>query len=127
MTMSTAIDSQKYVVIEVKNASLIDVENGKPFLFFIKIKPASGIHVNVQPPISVKPLTDGTTINVKRIPESGEYLDLSKPIEVECNVTGMNRGQHKVNFVVTYTYCSEKEKWCRFGKDTTSISLRVKK
>ncbi|MFZ1080806.1 MAG: hypothetical protein WAO19_02640 [Candidatus Kryptoniota bacterium] len=126
ITMNIAADSQKYVIVEVKSPTT-NVENGKPFSFFIKIKPANGIHINVQPPISIKPLTDGTTMNVKEIPESGEYLDLSKPIEVEGVVTRMNLGQRKVNFVVSYTYCSEKEKWCRFGKDTISVSLRVKK
>ena len=101
--------------------------NGKPFFFFVRIKPADGIHINAKPPVNVKSLTDGATMSVKKIPESGEYLDSSKPIEVEGNFTGMNPGRYKVDFVVSYTYCSDKEKWCRFGNDTASITVRVKK
>jgi len=126
MTMSVTIDSQKYVTVKVKN-NPINVADGKSFLFYVDIKPVEGIHINAQPPISMKLLDHGTTMVVKKIPQSGEYLDLSKPVEIEGNISDLDAGEHKVNFVVSYTYCSEKEKWCRMGKDTVSITLNVKK
>ncbi|HUI28599.1 MAG TPA: hypothetical protein VLX91_00175 [Candidatus Acidoferrales bacterium] len=125
-TMSIAVYPQKYVVLEVKN-NFIDVENGKPFKFLIEVRPSSGIHVNAQPPISVKPCDSAAKVSVKEPPKSGEYLDLSNPIEVECNVTGLDAGSHELGFVVGYTFCSNKEGWCRMSKDTVSVVVRVKK
>ncbi|MGO9481332.1 MAG: hypothetical protein ACLP05_06095 [Candidatus Kryptoniota bacterium] len=133
MTMSSVIDSQKYVAIEVENADSMVAENGKPFSFSIRVKPASGIHVNAQPPLYVKSLADGVTMNFKPVQSlggqtaAGEYLDLSKPLRVECNIMDMAIGRHKIDFVISYTYCSEEGKWCRFGNDTTAISVRVEK
>lgn len=125
-TMSIAFDPQKYVGVETKPAS-IEVENGKRFSFFITLRPASGIHINAEPPISVKPAIDGARLSVREIPKKGDYVDSSKPIKVDCTVTGVGAGLHKISFVVGYTFCSENEGWCRMGKDTLSVSVRVKK
>ena len=124
--MVVAFDSQNYVVVEIKGRTA-EVRNDKPFLLYLSMKPIGGIHINVEPPISVKQLDDMTALNVKKVPKSGEYLDSSKPIEVECKVKGVGAGPHKLRFVVDYTYCSDKEGWCRMGKDTVSATVRVKK
>jgi len=126
MTMSFALDSQKFVVVEVKS-DFFAVENGKPFPILIEIKPVEGIHLNAKPPISVRSLTNDLTIKIEKVPTVGEWLDTSRPIKVEGNVTSMNPGRHEVDFILSYTYCSEKEKWCRFGNDTISIGLKLKK
>jgi len=126
MIMSIATDSQKYVTIRVKKDLLV-VENDKPFSFYIIVKPASGIHVNAQPPVSVKPLEAEMIMKLKKITMLGEWLDSSKPIEIEGKVASMDSGEHEIKFIVSYTYCSEKDKWCRFGNDTISVSLKVKK
>jgi len=128
ITMSVALDSQKYVVVEVKSQSSV-VENGKPFFLFFIIKAVSGVHLNAQPPISIKPIGDTTTIKIKGVTEqkSGEYLDVSKPIEVECRLNGAEAASRKLSFEIGYTYCSEKDGWCRMGKDTVSVTVRVKK
>ncbi len=126
MTMSIAPESQKYVVVELKKPP-IEVENGKPFSIFINMKPSSGIHLNAQPPISVKPLSGSETVNVKELSKSGEYLNSAKPVEVECTITGVSVGPHKMSFIVGYTYCSEKDGWCRMGKDTVSVTVKVLK
>lgn len=126
LTMSTGFDSQKYVAVEVEKTS-IRAESGKPFLLFVKIRPEDGIHVNAQPPVSVKSLDSQTTLNVKAMPKSGEYLDPSKPIKIEGRVTGVGAGPRKISFIVEYTYCSEKDRWCRMGKDTVSVTIRLKK
>jgi hypothetical protein len=136
ITMSVALDSQKYVVVEVKTRSAV-VENDKPFFLFVAIKPISGVHINAQPPISIKTIGSAATINIKEVPEPrahaplaqklGEYLDVSKPIEVECKLAGVKAGPHKLSFAIDYTYCSEKDGWCRMGKDTVFVTVRVKK
>ncbi len=91
------------------------------------MKPASDIHVNVEPPIDAKSLTSGATMIVKTIPAAGEWLDSAKPIEIEGKVVHISAGRHDLKFILNYTFCSEKEKWCRFGKDTVSIRVSVGK
>ena len=132
-TMSVAFNSQKYVAVDAKSQTR-NVENGKTFLILVTIKPVDGIHVNAAPPLSIKPLVEDamsgnglTTLGVKAISKKGDYLDLSKPIQVECKVTGINPGLHKINFIVGYTFCSEKEGWCRMGSDTVSVTVKVRK
>ena len=126
LAMNVAFNSQKYVVVEVRSKS-VEVENEKPFPLFVSIKPAVGIHVNVGPPISIKSPDKSTTLNIKDMPKSGEYLDPSRPIEVEGEIRGVNIGRYKIIFTVGYTYCSEKEGWCRMGNDTVSVTVNVKK
>ncbi len=126
MTMSFVFNSKKEVSVEVKPAS-VEVKNGQSFSFFVRLKSVAGVHINAQPPVSVKSETEGASLTVTEIPKAGEYLDSSKPIKVECKVTGMKAGVHKLNFVVGYTYCSETEGWCRMGKDESSIEIKVKK
>lgn len=133
MTMSITFNSQKYVAVDARSQSA-SIENGKPFLILITIKPVDGIHVNAQPPISIMPLVEdparensSTTFNIKEISKKGDYLESSKPIQVESKVTGFSAGFHEINFVVRYTFCSDKEGWCRMGNDTVSVTIRVKK
>jgi hypothetical protein len=126
LTLNSGFDSQRYVTVKVERTS-IQVESGKPFFIFVKIRPADGIHVNAQPPVSVKSLDSQTTLNIKAIPSSGDYLNPSKPIEIEGRVSGVGAGPHKISFIVDYTYCSEKDRWCRMGKDTVFVTIRLKK
>jgi len=123
--MSVAFESQKYVVVELKSKS-VEVENDVAFVLLVSLKPANGIHVNVEPPISVKPLDESTKLNLKEVSMSGDYFDSSKPIIGECKVTRVAVGKHKISFIVNYTYCSDKEGWCRMGKDTVSATVNVK-
>ena len=120
------VDSHKYVTVEIKKNS-VAVENGKPFSVFIQLKPAYGIHLNAKPPVSVKSLTDNLKMKVEDVPIVGEWIDPARPIEIKGNVISMNSVRHEAKFVLSYTYCSEKEKWCRFGNDTISIFLKAKK
>ena len=133
MTMSMTFNSQKYVVVGAKGKSTF-VENGTPFIVLVTLKPAEGIHVNAQPPISVKLVDEpsagegsSTVLKVKNIPRRGDSLDSSKPVEVECEVSGAGSGERNIAFVVGYTFCSSKEGWCRMGSDTVSVTVRVKR
>jgi hypothetical protein len=98
-----------------------------PFLVIVRVKPAEGIHVNAEPPLSIIALDSGISVKLKKVFKSGEYLDPSKPIEVECRADSTDPGPHRFSFVVGYTYCSEKDGWCRMGKDTVFVNVRVKK
>ncbi len=126
MMMSVAFGSAGYVKVEVKPATL-EVENGTPASFELRLKAGDGIHVNAVPPITIKTTTDGAELSVSDLPRTGDYLDLGRPIKIQCKVTGLEPGLHRVDFVLGYTYCSDNEGWCRMGKDSTSIEIKVKK
>lgn len=123
--MSFAFDTPKHVTVEVPS-SLIEVENGRPVLFRIRLTPADGIHINMNPPVSVTSETVGASLKVREADTSGEYLDSTEPITVECLADGMTPGLHRARFLIRYTYCSEKEQWCRMGNDSALVELMVK-
>lgn len=122
LTMSSGFDSQKYVSVKAERTS-VHVESGKPFFLFVRIRPADGIHVNAQPPVSVRSLDSQTTLNVKNIPSTGDYLDSSKPVKIEGKLSGVAGEPRRISFIVEFTYCSEKGRWCRVGKDTVSVTI----
>ncbi len=123
--MSFTFGTPKYVTVEVPS-SFVEVENGKSVLFFIRLAPADGIHINVEPSVSVNSETHGASFKVAGVKASGEYLDSEKPVAVECLAEGMTPGLHRAWILISYTYCSEKEQWCRMGNDSVSVELMVK-
>jgi hypothetical protein len=123
--MAMLLNFEKYVLLEAKSKS-VDVRNEVPFLVLVSMKPVKGIHINTEPPISVTALDRKVTAHVKAVHKSRGYLDSSKPIEVECKPIGVEPGLHKFSYSVNYAYCSEKDGWCRMGRDTVSVTVRVK-
>lgn len=119
-------NSQDYVVVRPKTTMML-VENGKSFRILVDLRAATGIHVNSRPPVSVKSLDDKITATVGTMPDSGEYMDVSKPIEIDCTMNGLPAGRHLARFVIGFTFCSVDAGWCRMGDDTVSITLKVKK
>jgi hypothetical protein len=124
--MNHEFNSHEYVSATVEG-SPIDVERGKPFPFFIKLRLADGVHINFEPPVSIVSLDRKVALSFKALPESEGYLDCSKPLEVEGELRDHEVGEHELHFVVSYMYCSDEGKWCRFGKDSMSVTLRIRK
>lgn len=117
-------NSQKYVGVEISPATL-EVANGKEFFLSLSLKPSEGIHLNAEPPVTIKS-ADSVKFSIDSFSKTGEYLDSSKPLRVKCIASGLKSGTHTVIVEITYTYCSSKEGWCRMAKDRRSIDLRVK-
>lgn len=124
--MSFAFGTPGYVTVEVPS-SLLEVDDGKAVLFSLKLTPAEGIHVNLEPPVSVKSETHGASFRVVGVEKSGEYLDSEKPVTVECVANGMATGLHRVWILISYTYCSDEERWCRMSNDSAPVELVVKR
>ncbi len=124
--MSTVFGSTDHVRVEVKPGAL-QVENGSHAWFYLHMRTSEGIHINAEPAITIKSVTKGAELSVVDLPKAGDYLDLAKPIKVMCGVNSFTPGQHRVDFILSYTYCSDKEGWCRMGKDSASIEIKVKK
>ncbi len=124
--MSTVLGSTDYVKVEIRPGTL-EAENGSAVSFTLRLRASEGIHVNAEPTLTVRSTTSGAELSIAEIHKLGDYLDLGKPIKITCKVDGLKPGQQRVNFVLSYTYCSDKEGWCRMGKDSSSIEIHVKK
>ncbi|MCL5267808.1 MAG: hypothetical protein M1469_06880 [Bacteroidetes bacterium] len=122
--MSLAFEANKYITVEVPTYA-VEVENGRPFTFSVKLKTAEGVHVNAQPQISVKSETEGISFRVNTIHKDGDHLDPAKPINIECETDGLATGAHRAKFILRYTYCSDTEKWCRMGSESVTVELKV--
>lgn len=124
--VSVIFGSTDYVKVQVEPATL-EIENGVPASFDVRLRASEGVHINAHPAITVKSETEGADLSVANLPKAGDYLDTDKPIKVRCMVGGLSPGFHRIDFVVGYTYCSDREGWCRIGKDASAIEIKVKK
>ncbi len=122
--MSVGFESGKYVVIDFPSSS-VTVENGKPFQFALRLRPAAGIHINSEPRISAESQSAGVSITVASLHTAGDMLDASQPVVLECKTEGLTPGMHDAVFVLRYTYCSDRDKWCRMATDTVRVELKV--
>lgn len=114
------------VKVAVKPETL-ELRNGSDAVFDLRLEAGEGIHVNTRPAITVESQTKGVELSIKELPKSGDYLDLGRPIEVQCKASGLTQGAHRVDFIVGFTYCSDNEGWCRLGRDSSFIEIEVSK
>lgn len=105
----------------------IELRNGSDAVFDLKLEAGEGIHVNTRPVVIVESQSKGVELSIKELPKSGEYVDPGKPIKVQCKAAGLTAGVHRIDFIVGFTYCNDNEGWCRLGRDTSSIEIRVSK
>lgn len=126
IVMGTLFGTNDYVKVEVVPSSL-ELENGTAATFGVWLKAGEGVHVNARPAVTVKSETRGADFSIEGIQETGDIVDLNQPLRVECRIDGLAPGTHRVDFLLKYTYCSDKEKWCRMGQDSLSLEIEVKK
>jgi hypothetical protein len=94
------------------------------------LKPVSGIHINLQPPIQVKfDSTDVlTAVGKADIPagENPQYFDAVKPIRMPVTISKKTRpGTYTLKGILNYFYCSDAEGWCSNFKQPFEIRLTV--
>ncbi len=126
MMISLGIGTGKYVGLEV-NPSKFEMKEGQSHQFRIRFMPVEGIHVNAQPPLTIKSEVDGVTFRIVKVHASSDYLDPSKPVDIDCTAGRLSPGLHKITFSLGYTFCSDAGKWCRMGNDTLSVDINIKK
>ncbi len=97
----------------------------------IKFKPKNGIHINLDPPISIN-LDSQASVRASgksffKKEDETEYLDVSKPVKqkffIPRNITS---GKHKIKGMLTYFYCSNTEGWCSRFKQPFELDIRIK-
>ncbi|MBI5475238.1 MAG: hypothetical protein HY964_00710 [Ignavibacteriales bacterium] len=97
----------------------------------IKFKPKKDIHINFEPPISVK--FDSSSLfskveklNVPRKPKE-EYLNTSKPVTQKFTLSkNIHPGKQTVKGTLIYFYCSGSDGWCSRFKYPFEVTLKIK-
>jgi len=117
------------VSVSLKERSLKPGETGE---MLIAMRPKSGIHVNLQPPIDIKLDSNSAFALVGGLHTSKgskpEYLDASKPIRQTIKLKKtMKLGTTTVSGTLIYFYCSDADGWCSRFKQPFTLTMSVSK
>ncbi|MBM2841143.1 MAG: hypothetical protein HW412_1671, partial [Bacteroidetes bacterium] len=108
------------------------VTQGGTGKIMIAFTPIDGIHINVDPPLSVKlerntPFRFEGKLDISTDKESG-YLSMSMPVEQRFAVTRKTKpGSHTIKGTLVYYFCSDTEGWCRKFTQPIALKLNVTK
>ena len=93
----------------------------------INFKPKEGIHINLDPPVTVKFDSNSLAVSAGKLETSKikEYLDASKPVKQRFTLSG-NSKTALLKGVLTYFYCSAAEGWCSRFKQPFEINVKIK-
>ena len=97
----------------------------------VSFTPADGIHINVDPPVSVK-IQKNSLISLRGNPdmttdkETG-FLSSGTPVEQLFSVSHKAApGEHTITGTITYYFCSDTEGWCRKQSQAVTLTLNIK-
>lgn len=123
--------TNKFVKVEA-TVQQKQLHSGATGQLLFSVKPGKGIHVNIQPPLSVTLDDDsGATLSgtmifstIKR--DTLELLDSSKPIKQSFTLTKqMKPGKIFLKGSFVYFYCSDAEGWCSRFKQPFNVEVTV--
>ena len=106
------------------------VKAGGSGTLLISLQPQKGIHVNVNPPITIAFDSSDIVAPVGKleIPRIDTLLNTSKPIKQTIRVSRqVKSGTAAIKGTITYFYCSESEGWCSRFKQPFDVAIKVKK
>lgn len=116
--------------ISLKEKSIKPGENGT---LRIILKPREGIHINLNPPMSVQIDSNRTfalsgPINAPKNSSNAGYYNAGKPIEQQFTVTATARpGKITLTGVFSYFYCSDAQGWCSKFKQPFDVAVTIVK
>ncbi len=123
--------TNKYVKVDVA-VQQKQLQAGATGQLLISVKPQKGIHVNIQPPLSITLDDDSATTlsgtmvfsTVKK--DTLELLDPSKPIKQSFTLAKrIKPGTMVLKGSFVYFYCSDAEGWCSRFKQPFTIEVTV--
>ena len=106
------------------------VKSGGSGTLLITLRPKNGIHVNLNPPITVTFDSNSIVATAGRleVPKADTVLDASKPIKLPLRFSKtLKSGTATIRGTVTYFYCSEAEEWCSRFKQPFEVAVSVRK
>lgn len=123
--------SNKYVKVETAIASA-DVKAGGKGTILIFFVPVDGIHINAEPPVTMK-LEKDRLLSLEGEPdfstdkESGS-MSTSTPVEQRFAVSSKAKpGEHTIKGTIVYYFCSDTEGWCRKFSQPMALKLNIHK
>lgn len=115
------------VTISIKQKSLKPGTAGE---LLISFKPKRGIHINLDPPLSVKIDSSEFVASVGKLDTLRDartaYLDVAKPVRQLFTLSKkIKPGTVTIRGLLTYFYCSDAEGWCSRFKQPIEVSVPV--
>lgn len=98
----------------------------------ITLRPQKGIHVNLEPPVSVTfdsaaPVEPSGKVEVPKMAKH-PYLDTAKAIVQRFKLAKREPGSSvTLKGILTYFYCSDAEGWCSKFRQPFAVSVTVTK
>ena len=123
--------TNKYVKVEIA-VQQKQLQAGTTGQLLISLKPQKGIHINIQPPLSVTLDDDssaalsGTMVFSTVKKDTLELLDSSKPIKQSFTLAKQIKpGKMFLKGSFVYFYCSDAEGWCSRFKQPFNVEVTV--
>ena len=121
----------RFVNVDVTLANAAVHPGGKGTIL-VSFTPIDGIHINVDPPVTVK-IEKNRFIALEGEPdvstdkESG-FLSTSSPVEQRFHVSEKAiSGEHTIKGTIVYYFCSDTEAWCTKFAQPITLKLNIQK
>jgi hypothetical protein len=108
------------------------LQPGREGTILVSFTPIDGIHINIDPPVTVK-LEKNSFISLQGKPEistdkESGFLSTSAPIEQGFHVSEKAKsGEHIIKGTIVYYFCSDNEGWCRKFAQPITLHLSIQK
>jgi len=119
----------KFAKVDVTLADAAVQPGGKGTIF-VSFIPIDGIHINADPPITMK-LEKNPFISLQGKPEistdkESGFLSTSTPVEQGFYVSKKARsGEHIIKGTIVYYFCSDTEGWCTKFAQRITLKLNI--
>ncbi len=126
---SSATSDDDYVKVDIKVSPKQLKANSQGELV-IRLKPRSGIHINLEPPIQLTLEESQSIVLLPKQPKPSRtqagYLYTKKPVRYRFKVAGAATAVTTViKGKLTYFYCSDEEGWCRMATEDVQVSVMI--
>ena len=124
----SAAQPNAHVTLAVKPVPALKA--GTPQNLMILFHPKKGIHINVEPAITITVEKNQVAESMGKITapkDANGYLDASKPVLVSMTPsTTAPKGKHTLKMKVVYFLCSDAEGWCNRDEQSLDVPVTVK-
>ena len=124
-------NDNKFVKFEIKTVEQ-SFKSGSTGTMQIFLKPIKGIHINLDPPMSLNLDKSEAISKIEKLntpkDKKNDFLDASKPVSAKFAVAKNSKpGTIKLKGTFTYYYCSDAEGWCNRFKQPVEFSIKITK
>lgn len=127
----------EYIQISVK-VEKDSLKAGAQGRLLFSLKPKTGFHVNIEPPISLdladnksfsllaQKFTPDSTIKQLTTKDGYKIFNPSSPVVFDFKIAKSAKpGKYSVQAKLTYYYCSDAEGWCSFTTEAFPVTITI--